>query len=58
MTDKKQNDYSEKALNKFNTIRVKSKELKERTEQMIEDHRTMNYERFENKDMGYQRAEE
>ena len=56
MTDKKQNDYSEKALNKFNTIRQKSKELKERTDQHIEDHRTMNYERFENMDMGYQRA--
>lgn len=47
---------SKKVLNKYNSQQAKSKELRERTNAHVDEHRTKNEERFETRDEGLKLA--
>ena len=58
MREQKQNYHSELALTKFNTTAQKSRDLSQRMQASIEDHRLKNEERFITRDEGLKKAKE
>ena len=56
--EEKQNIFSRNAVVKYNAQRAKSKEIAERTNHSIEEHRTKNVERFQTRDEGLKKVKD
>ena len=58
MNQDRQHTFSQNAVNKFNLQQAKSRDIAERTNHSIEDHRAKNEERFYTRDEGLKKVKE
>ena len=58
LSDRKLQYYSENVIKKYDSVQKKTKELKERMNDSIEDHKLSNYERFSTKSVNYDRKQQ